>query len=270
MKKQLVPFLLLTLLTAGLYAQVPVKTLKQTLKLVISDSNGRNGAAVAWHPVQKKYYAAMAGNAVFPLMIFDATGKKVNPKPLETGFDIRGLWYNPISKTLQMNGYADYGWAEYKLDSKGLPTGVNTLLEGQNQPDYQSAGAYNHTEKKVYFFNSDGDVDVYDAKKGTLEKTIPLRLGIAKGEESEMDDNYEVIEDYNTSNLVYTGIKKAEIGLLNSWSREIELYDQASGYLVRKLKLPEEAPVESVLNFSFANGRYWLFDITNRCWYGYQ
>ena len=48
------------------------KTLSQVMKLKISASHGgSNGASVAWNPVSKKYYAAMAGNRDFPLEIFD-------------------------------------------------------------------------------------------------------------------------------------------------------------------------------------------------------
>ena len=58
------------------------KTLKKiaTLKMprtVDDDMPGTRGACVAWHPVQKKYYAAMAGNIGYPMGVFDGSGKRI-------------------------------------------------------------------------------------------------------------------------------------------------------------------------------------------------
>jgi hypothetical protein len=52
-----------------------VKTLKKTIELqmpkTLDDSMpGTRGAAVVWHPVQKKYYAAFAGNQGYPIGCF--------------------------------------------------------------------------------------------------------------------------------------------------------------------------------------------------------
>mgnify|MGYP003330496660 FL=1 len=130
------------LLVASLHAesQTP-KTLKPTITLKIDRSGGANGASVAWHPVQKKYYAAQAGNETFPMEVFDEKGKMLSDNNLETMFDVRGFWYNPKTKTLQANGYDTYGWAEYKLNGKGIPTSVTKLDIEAGKPDPQSVGA---------------------------------------------------------------------------------------------------------------------------------
>src|SRR5262245_4426823 len=76
-------------------------TLKKVLELKMPKEGGANGASVAWHPVQKKYYAAMAGNTTYPLAVFDINGKRLSADDQTTMFDVRGLWYNSRSKKLQ-------------------------------------------------------------------------------------------------------------------------------------------------------------------------
>lgn len=264
--------LVLSLLTLSLCSSAQVKnsTLKQVLELKIAGEGGANGASVAWHPIQKKYYAAIAGNATFPLGVFDATGKRLSPETLTTMFDVRGLWYNPASKNLQSNGYDDNGWVEYLLDKKGLPTDIKELIAGNNQPTSQSVGALNPKKNEIYFFNEDGNISVYDAKDGQVKDDITLILGMSADDDDGMSDNYDVLEDYNASTLIYTGIKGAEIGLLNVYENQIELYNISTGYMTRTLTLPSTAAVYENLNFSYANGIYWLFNKETRVWTGYK
>src|SRR5215813_581029 len=73
---------------------------KQSLKKVLElkmpkteddDMAGKRGASVAWHSVQKKYYAVFAGNAEYPLAIFDMTGKLLSDEDQTAMTDTRGL-----------------------------------------------------------------------------------------------------------------------------------------------------------------------------------
>lgn len=246
------------------------KPLKKILELKIAMEGGANGASVAWHPVLKKYYAAMAGNISYSLSVFDATGKRLSPDNQETMFDIRGLWYNPKSKTLQMNGYSEMGWAEYKLNSKGMPTEVKTLYTGLIQPNPQSTASFNPKENVLYFLNEDGNIDKYSLAEGTFLDEITLTLGKTKNDDDDDEDNSDVLEDYNSSTVIYTGITGAEIGLLNYISNEIELYNIKTGALSKKFTFPANTPMPSFLNFSYSNGIYWLFDKELRTWKGYK
>lgn len=248
----------------------PVKQLKKVLELKIPREGGANGATVAWHPAFKKYYAAMAGNVSFFIGVYDVNGKRLNAADQEALFDVRGLWYNPNTKTLQMNGYNDFGWAEYKLDGKGFPTGIKNLYEEMHQPDEQSVGSFNPKEKLVYFFNGEGNLDKYSYADGDFISSIELHLGKTSKDEEDYSDNYDVLQDYNNTTAVFTGIAKGEIGLLNHTNKEIELYDLKTGYITRKFTLPENAPVNSFLNFAYCNGVYWLFDKEHRIWMGYK
>lgn len=277
MKKLSLLCALLTVISLQtLQAQQPVsekKTLKKIIELVIPEGDGANGASVVWHPVLKRYYAAMAGNTAFFIGGYDMKGKLLTPEDQEAQFDIRGMWYNPVSKTIQMNGYSSFGWAEYQLNAKGVPVSVKSLVEDELQPDQQSSGAYDPLKKLLYFFNQDGNIDQYDLKTKTFKETLELTLGFtAKEAEDEADevDNEIAIADYNTTTVIYTGIKNAEIGLLNILNSEVELYDLKTGHVTQKLALPEDAPLEETLNFAYTNGIVWLFDKDARTWKGYK
>jgi len=255
--------------TAILHSQ-PTKPLKKVLELNITMKGGANGAAVAWHPVLKRYYAAMAGNISYPLGIFDATGKLVSPDEQATLFDIRGMWYNPNSRTIQMNGYNANGWAEYALDAKGFPTEVKELYTGLIQPGEQSTGAFNPKENVLYFLNEEGNIQRYSVSDGSYMDDISLALGKTKKDGIEGDDNEEALGNYNGSTVIYTGIGGAELGLLNHLNKQVELYNIKTGLLIKKFTFPDDAPVPQFLNFSFSNGIYWLFDKEARIWKGYK
>ena len=247
------------------------KTLKSVLTLKIDREGGANGAAVAWHPVQKKYYAAMAGNVSFPLEVFDVKGKMLSDDNLETQFDIRGFWYNPNRKSLQMNGYNDFGWAEYKVNGNGIPIEVVKMPFTASQPSEQSAGAYDPKKNAVYFLNFETKgAERHDAKTGVEEVTIKLHLGAKKAEDIQTIEAKEIKDEYNENALIFTDVTNGELGLLNVTSRQIELYSTTTGYMTQVLSLPDDANVELSLNFSYCNGMYWLFDKKLREWRGYK
>src|SRR5688572_23830945 len=146
-------FFLLLSITASLSLpaqdNVPMSTVKKvmTLKMArqpgVDDMPGTRGASVAWHPVFKKYYASMAGNAQYPLCIFDAAGKRISPDSLNAEADVRGLWYNADKKNIQGNAYDENGWFSYDHDAKGMIREVQFLTEEMTQPNAQCVGAAN-------------------------------------------------------------------------------------------------------------------------------
>ena len=163
--------------------------LKQTLKKVIElkmpktaeDSMpGTRGASVVWHPVQKKYYAVMAGNAGYPLAVFDATGKRISDDDVTAMNDTRGLWYNPETKEISGNGYGETGWFKYVLDKKGIPESGPIILEGLKQPDGQCVGSF-HTLRKEVIFIYNGTVSLYSLTDGTTSASVKINWGRAGG-----------------------------------------------------------------------------------------
>lgn len=273
MKKTLSLLISLVILQTGIPAQVKVP-LKKMMELPMSrtaddDKPGTRGASVAWHPVLRKYYAGFAGNAEYPLAVFDEKGKRLSKDDLSTMADIRGLWYNPVSKTINGNSYAEGGWFSYKLDKAGVPVDIAVLHEGMTQPTDQSVGVYNPlTKQALFLLNS--QVYMYDSK-GVLQDSVTIHWERRKVDGISDDEDIEYFnEDYNSNALVYTGIKGQELGFLNIITRQIGLYDIKTGFLVKTLILPDEAITESIFNFAYANGIYWLFDMEERKWIGYK
>jgi hypothetical protein len=251
------------------FAQSP-KELKKFMELKIHGEGGANGASIAWHPGQKKYYVAMAGNASFPMNVFNEKGTRLSDDAQNTLFDVRGLWYNTSKKTLQANGYNTFGWAEYTLNAKGMPEDLNTFVRDMHQPNSQSVAAYNTKNNKVYFLNEEGSLEVYSCIDGTYEDLQELRLSVAKKDDDGSVHNDDVLENYNSTTVIYTGVPNAEFGVLNTIGKQIELYSQKDGYLGQTLRLPDDAPFQKLLNFTYANGVYWLFDKEERKWVGYK
>src|SRR5438552_2828335 len=107
-------FCLILALPFLLHAQL-VKTLTKTIELKMpktadDDMPGTRGAAVVWHPLQKKYYASFAGNEGYPMAVFDITGKRLSGDEQTCLKDTRGLWYNPKLNKICGNGHSDIGW----------------------------------------------------------------------------------------------------------------------------------------------------------------
>jgi hypothetical protein len=270
--KYLFPVSLLLFFTNSFLLAQPAKPLKQVIKLQMPEVGGSNGASVVWHPIQKKYYAAMAGNATYPIAVFDGKGKMISGDTLLTLFDVRGLWYNINTKGIEGNAYDNGGWFAYKLNAKGMPDEIKQLKEGMNQPNEHSVGSYDDKTKKIYFLNEDS-IWTYNAVSGNEEIKTKINFGVkasakpAQKEETDSEDSF-LQEDYNTT-AVFTGIAGAEFGVMNVVSLQVELYNK-QGYLVRTFKLPDEAPAVNRFNFAYANGIWWLFNKDDRAWYGYR
>ncbi|TBR19314.1 MAG: hypothetical protein EPO57_03975 [Chitinophagaceae bacterium] len=269
MKKKIIGLLALSFLFSLTETQSQTtRVLKKTIELQMPGEEGSNGASVAWHPIQKKYYASFAGNAIYPLALFDVTGKKLSSDDLESQIDVRGLWYNPNTNLICGNGYKENGWFSYILDKNGIPEDFSILHNGQYQPSQQSVGSYNTKKDLLYFLNGI-EIVVYNKYGEQLtDSTIRLSLNI---DNEFLDEDEAYLEaNFNTTTVVFTGILKSEFGLLNYTKPQIELYNMKSGAHTQILKLPDGAPAFNWFNFSFANGTYWLFDKDNRKWIGYK
>jgi len=275
-------FSLIFVLPVLLNAQL-IKTLKKTVELkmpgiavpsIVTGEDslpGKRGGAVIWHPLQKKYYAAFAGNETFPLAVFDVTGKLLSGEDQTCMVDTRGLWYNPKLKKICGNGYADIGWFSHTLDLKGIPVTSEIYVAGMNQPGEQSIGVFHAKSNLVYFIYGQ-NIFVYNADAMQEEdSTLRLYPGISKKEDIDEEDDGEFLsEDYNSNVLIYTGISKAEFGLLNVMEKQVELYNKKTGLLTQKLRLPDDVETYTAFNFSYTNGTYWAFNMDTRIWTGYK
>ncbi|HMR90758.1 MAG TPA: hypothetical protein PKC69_00520 [Chitinophagaceae bacterium] len=253
----------------------PKAGLKQVMELQMPtntrEMQGKNGACVAWHPEQKKYYAAFAGNSAFPLAIFDAKGARLSDDDMKCRIDVRGLWYSPVKKQIWGNGYYQNGWFSYKLTKDGLVQGITNEIEGEeSQPEDNAIGVYNTASNRVLFLSYDAKVHSYN-EKGKPRETIDIHWGRTREMGTDRDSYPDILQDYyNYYSLAYTGNKGQELGFLNVKEKQVELYDIKTGFLTKILTLPATAPVQEEYNFAYANGIYWLFDKENRRWLGYK
>jgi hypothetical protein len=259
-----------------IYAQ-ETRYLTKTISLQMPEGDGKRGASVAWYPSQRKYYASFAGNADFPMAVFDENGKLLSDASLTTKLDTRGLWYNSSMDKVCANGYSESGWARYVLDVKGIPSGIDIFIDSMRQPNEQSVGTYNPDDDEVWFL-AGTDVWTYDPVTG--EETyndIQLFPGFTKeyadSHSSEVGalNEDEISEDYNYTSAVCTEKRQGEIGLLNVAKKQVELYDAATGYLTGVLKLPDGAPeLHAAFDFAYANRFFWIFDESTRTWMGFK
>jgi len=250
--KRWIPLLALALLTLTAHGQL-IYHPKADLHLKMEQAEGSNGAGVAWNPERQLYHAAFAGNASYPLEVFDAQGQNIYQR--ETGFDVRGLWFNPKENALEGNAYEDAGYFRIQLNFTGLPSGsAFTFLDGRHQPDDHAVGAFNPKKKEVLFYH-DGEIVRYKAKNGKQSKAIRL--------------DHSDASSLNTTALVYTGQKGYEYGLFDYSTGTLHLFNK-KGAFVNNAILPADSPDNSVFNLSYANQRLWLFDKTEREWIGYR
>ena len=270
--------LVILLFTATLFCPVNGQAQSRALKKIIElkmpknagdDFCGTRGGSVSWNPITKKYYAGFAGNAGFPLGVFDMNGKRLSYDELTTKMDIRGLWYDANSKRICGNGFGEAGWFSYTLDKTGIPADLTIDHLGNNQPDDNSAGTFNSGKNEVLFLKND-EVSFYNSEAAN-ERTLTLALAANNSESNSGEQGTNNPESvYNSTALIYTGIPGGELGVLNTTKKQIELYSYEKGIKGKILTLPEDAPLEKSFNFAFSNGIYWLFDISNRTWLGYK
>lgn len=260
------------IMVLSLFAQAQVSApLKKVFSLDPQSYEAGNGACVVWHPLLKKYYSARAGNKEYPLDIFDAKGKRLSEDGLQTRFDMRGMWFDPIKKRICMNGYYESGWASYKLDGSGLPSDVEWIAEGMNQPSENSFGCFDGMKSRVYFLAGTGIFAYYahNAMKVNESEILNLADGIGKAYGLELDMDEELPEFYNPV-MIYTGLPNQEFGLLNHEQKTIDLFSAKSGLRTKVLKLPETAEPTSMFNFCYTNGTYFLYHKNVGIWVGYK
>jgi hypothetical protein len=243
--------------------------MKKAFSITAVKEGGANGAAVVWHPKLKKYYMGMAGNETFPLLVTDPSGKILSDETLECMTALRGMWYNPKVNAIQCNGYDSYGWRQYELDSKGIPTGTKILYDGQNQPDANSVGAYDPTSNKVYFLTTENGMEfsIYLMSTGMFDQTMKLHL--QNTTLNEQNDQPGLEEEYNSTTAIYTALPNKQFLLLNISKERVEFYN-TKGFMTGYKKFPPDTKLEDRFNFSHANGLVWIFNKETRIWTAYK
>ena len=254
MKNLLLSLTLIAFFTSVAFSQKPLIYPPAVVTLAIEQYSGTNGSAVAWNPAAGLYYTLIAGNAEYPLEVFNQTGGPVHQ--MEAGIDLRGLWWNPKAKSLQGNCPGEMGWVTLECDNKGIPLGSSSfLVEGQHQPDFQSVAAFDAKKKKLVFF-FDGNLYFYNGKNGAEAGTVRLQLPVSS-------------DDINFTTMGYTGKKNYEYVVLDYAQQKLYFFNR-SGAFTAESQLPYDAATNDAFRFSFANGIAFLYDAELRVWTGFK
>lgn len=250
-------FLLFTsgiLITIFSYGQI-IERPKASIELKFYLEDGKNGSAVTFDPDRELYYSVIAGNAGFPMEVFDKNGLQLYQT--EVGSDLRGLWWNKKKGRLEGNGYSEIGIVAINLNDQGYPSvGITTVIEGMHQPESNSCGAFD--EKKIIYYYDDKKFHSYSSKNGKMLNSVDVKLNNA---------NWENI---NGTSIIYTGVKKMELGLLDFIDNKVFLFDKKTGELTGTINLPSEAPTYHSFRFAYANKHVFIFNDLKKKWQGYQ
>ena len=238
-------------------AQQPLSQANCDITLAIQADNGTNGVAVAYNPTSQLYYTAFAGNSVYPLEIFDASGKFISTQ--EIGYDARGLWYNPSTKSLEGITYDNKGSFSLLLNADGGISGAKESAFSYGMEGQTVAG---YSEKKKMLLFVEGTT-AYFFKPGKAKyKSVYLTWN---------DPGIEL----NTNGPIYTGVKNYEIGLFEASTMTVHLFNGKTGKETGSVKLNtgmcgELGESPSYFRVSYCNNHVFLFDTESREWTGYK
>lgn len=256
----------LILLAIGMSAKGQLQQGRMLLKvaeLPMGPVSAVDGACVAWHPVQKKYYAGMVGGPNELMRIFNEKGEPVDS--CSTLANLRGLWYNPDKKLLEGNAVEHKGWFTYTLSKKGRPEKLVPVFYSYAVANEQSVGAYLNVDSLgTVAFLFDISVQFFDAAKGVFISavTLPELYGDTKYENNEAGLTH-------TALVLATGMPEAELAFVNVYKRRIDFIKLGKGYS-HSLTIPQQQPLYGAFNTAFANGILWMYDQQKKVWNGYQ
>ncbi|WP_219011089.1 HYR domain-containing protein [Aquimarina litoralis] len=217
-----------------------------------------NWSVVAYNPNLNIYYSFRAGNTRMPFRTYDDQGNTLVTN--ETGFDFRGLWWNPNTGELQGNGVGTSGYRTVTLDGNGYATngGVNFVV-GANQPNNQSNGTYDYHTNEILFYHG-GRLYSYDMQGNQVSDRAIVNFPEASN------------GDITTRSIGYTGVLGAEIVIYSELNARVYFIDKATAtYYGDFLDMPAGAPTPNNYGFAYANGYVFLReDATADPWVSYQ
>lgn len=220
-------------------------------------NGGTNASGVAYNPNFNVYYAGIAGNSGFPLETFSAAGAPLYQT--NTGFDIRGLWWNFNQNRLESNGFNANGVWTFNINGAGhaLNTGTN-VYTGYLQPTGQSVGDYNCVDDEIWYYNGSGSIQKRNPNTGALQSTLALTgLPVGTG-------------NLNNNSVFYTDCLGHEIGLVDYQLKRIYFFDKITGVYSGMSQLPAATVINNTFRASWANGLVFLYNLGTRTWYGFQ
>ena len=257
MKKLLLPLLTLYFFTpANSQCIILPNATTGTVSLQCAGGTG-NRSGVAYNPAFSLYYSVNAGSSGYPIETYSSTGgAPVNT--IASGFDYRGLWWNPNTSQLVGNGYNTNGVVSHVLNGSGYATGVvNTIFTGFSQPSPQSCGTYDYNANELLYYGNDG-IYRYNPTTGAFLSYYPVTgLPVA-------------YTNIDSTNLGYTGCLGEEIVLYDFVNKAVYFINKANGAHVGTSQLPLTAMGGDRFMFGFANNMAWVYDQSTSVWQSYE
>jgi len=236
-----------------LSAQTPKPNPRLDFEYFIQGDDGYNGLTVTYNPTNNYYYCIYAGNADFPMEVFNAGGEMIYSGKAQ--MDVRGLWYNPKLNCLEGTKYPSGNFKMY-LNDKGIPS--NPVFQSANEfiPPYEQCQVVCDPSKGILYSYYDGIVYVYQQKTNKLKKKILLK---------NCPVNFSNINPYA---IGFTGYKNYELVLYDVYSNQV-LFFNLSGKYIASVKMPYGIPYISSFRFGYTNNRIFLYDEETRSWQAY-
>lgn len=234
----------------------PIANAVPGISLHYVQAGGTNATGVAYNPNFNVYYAAIAGNPGFPLETFDAAGNPLYQT--NTGFDMRGMWWNPNTNQVESNGYNTGGIWAYDVNGSGYALNTGTsIFTGYNQPTVQSVGDYNCADNEIIYYNA-GQIMRRDRATNALIGYLNI-TGLPV-----------VTTNLNNNSVFYTDCAGHEIGLLDYINKAVYFVDKTTGAYSGMSQLPAGTITNVSFRASWANDMVWVYDTGTRTWYSFQ
>jgi len=213
---------------------------------------------VVFNPDQNLYYSMNTGSASYPIETYDINGTALSGPG--SGFDYRGLWWNPVTSQLEGNGFGsgDIVYQNLNATTGYAEAGTNFLFTSA-QPDVHSSGALDVDRYEiVYYFNN--QITRYDRTNNSLVGTLNV-TGLPAS-----------VGTLNANQIITTGCAGLDYALYDITNKTL-LFLDATGAYVSSSQLPASAPTNSSSGrdqVSFANNLLWLYDATASQWIAYD
>lgn len=224
------------------------------LSMTASVTGTTNRSSLAYNPLKQLYYSVNAGSGNYYVDTYDADGVLLDS--VVSGFDFRGAWWNPLLFTFEGNGYSSAGIFSKAIDPfTGVAIAGGSIVATNTQPDIQSVGDLD-TARYEIIYQFGGSIYRYsrldDSSLGTTVIT-----GLPAGT---VLNNYAVF---------YTGFEGMEFGVYDHANLRFVFVNKASEY-VGYSQLPATAYPATMVNVSWANRLFWIFNPDDRIWYSYK
>jgi len=246
--------LFLSLFSWNSSAQTPSST--ATLGLTLQCSGGTdNRAGIAYNPNQQFYYSMNAGSGAYPVETFSSTGTPL--ASTSSGYSYRGVWWYPVTNTLEGKVIGSAGIIQQNLDASFYPLGTGSTIVSGSGPDSQSCGDYDWIDDEVLYYHS-GSIYRYDRSTHTLISSAAITgLPVA-------------IANLNNNTIAYTGITGMEAGVYDYVNKAFYFINKTTGAYITTCQLPSTAPSASSYQMGFDNELLWLYNTATSQWESYN